>query len=728
MSNRKKKGRQKCGTRRGTRASRNQSRSAASINTRTPASSRNRETDAEDAASELQSKLDPKDPCASVVSAVVHDEHTHLARLLGSLDALGLVSSSWLEYLADTHAATAQMRQALDKLARRKWSTPSSPPGVVWVGIVREDYANNRVGVYFARLSCSVTADADLTLTDSSTYLYRERLAELTSIVEPVVAEFVGSRADAQWTKDHVQFNLSSVMGKPLEGLEKRDRSFDLAATFALVSAAFRAPLRGTVALAYVDEQGDCKALGCDGAIEAKCAGIRHALPSANRVLVAPADGDIARSALPPWIAVDEVRSVRELLDTVLRVEAASFCGRINEPFSSKFFRVFVLVLTLGVGRSSGFDACEEASSLPETPEGEAIIQELPATGELLGRIWRETWRPFAESFRGDARTRYGTVVGTMLACFLGCHTYLVNERLRTEEPLIRTVGALAIVLIVPLAIFVAVRVGGLQFVRFLLWREDVRQERVARAYLNPSTVESAMSPFGATVGAIASVGIPWVAWYVLFVLGFGSRLDGVRFELTWMINLGNLLTIWLAIAFVLVGAIAAMLRRAQPVDREFLISLVTANSLIAFLFAFAFLSPNRGSVEALLALLSVSYCASALWATSRRALLAKRLWSQRIFARWIFLLALVGLILDSVALFFPELPLVVDFAHGADGLVTILQTANKHVNAIAGRPVLQIHTWLLMLSGLACLVCVFVVFNRYRLWHARRPEIAAQD
>jgi hypothetical protein len=258
---------------------------------------------------------------------------------LDSLFRAGLLTPEFLRALQSTNPwFKRRLSGKTEKLLKQGLPRCPSHAGRVLVplvvlasehGLLTEDLVLTR------RLTCQVDSRKELSLATASVASWESNLRRVCRTVAPVVAS-IAPRATADWDVGHVGFDLWSTGTMRPEGhsISSRDRSYELGAAVALISACFSKALSpGLAAMGLVEDDGDIKPLPPDVLI-AKCRGLAADFPPLESVLVPPEQANLARDHLPPLVEVMTVQNIDELPDA-LGVEAASFKGRCRQSILS---------------------------------------------------------------------------------------------------------------------------------------------------------------------------------------------------------------------------------------------------------------------------------------------------------------------------------------------------------------------------------------------------------
>lgn len=253
--------------------------------------------------------------------------------------AEGVLTRDLLTRYAEGTEYCANIRKVAAQALREFHGSSPSLPGNVWLPTVtlgEKVPALKGKDIAFARhLACVVTKRDPVPLTSTHTTRWSDPKATLPKLV-PFVGKLIREiRRDAvaNWTECHVRFDL-----RHRAELVAEDRSHELAATLALISASFDIELPpGTAAIGMVDLVDGGKVLSVGRPMTwIKVDGLVHSLPILSTVFVCAEDAEFVRGILPEGspVRVVEVATIRELLK-VLQVDPRAFRGRVRPSLLS---------------------------------------------------------------------------------------------------------------------------------------------------------------------------------------------------------------------------------------------------------------------------------------------------------------------------------------------------------------------------------------------------------
>lgn len=278
--------------------------------------------------------------------------------IAAKVQAEGLLTRALLARFVQSKTYASGVQSAARRLQDKVEGAVPSLPGHVWVPTVNVGgsdpglAAGDQAIAIAQHMTCIVTKGDAVNLTTPHTREWSKPGASLSALVSLLgtVVRGVCRDADPQWTAQHVQYHLTRDVT-----LVAQDRSHELAAALALVSAAFDLELpAGSAAIGMVevgDGSGTVRTVGRD-MTWIKVDGLVHSLPILSSIFVCADDAEFVRSVLPERsrVHVISVGSVRDL-PKLLQVDPQSFRGLRRNTLWKRFRAKARTYFSLGVPR-----------------------------------------------------------------------------------------------------------------------------------------------------------------------------------------------------------------------------------------------------------------------------------------------------------------------------------------------------------------------------------------
>lgn len=268
------------------------------------------------------------------------------------------------------------------------------------------------------RLVCQfVTDQSKYSATIPELSVWEKGLHEIAAAVSRSVVVAAGKpfyvpNADPNWCNELVW----DIHPRPSECTWQicgDDRSYELGAAMAVISAVYDTPLPMTwLATGLVDDQtGEILPLEGNGRTEiirSKCKTIASEFPRVDQIFVAPEDEEAAREALPANCnaAIVKVLHLEDVARHVLGNSALNFKGRTRETLQRRVRKAITFLATAGMGSRENFDKSLQSELFRETVVNR-ICTELLLIPLCLAPL--ATWYVYSDSDQlGVAHFFYG--------------------------------------------------------------------------------------------------------------------------------------------------------------------------------------------------------------------------------------------------------------------------------------------------------------------------------
>lgn len=221
----------------------------------------------------------------------------------------------------------------LDQWALKVPTIVPAEVGACWVPCILATEDGRVVGLQLRRIACRISSRPVLRQNMVPKYLmlWEDHIGRLVEAVQEFVATKCPS-ADPRWAIGNVQFELYTPEGEIdiASNLSSKDRSFELGAAVALLSAAFGKPVEfGAVATGYVNRiRGSVlvDSVGVSGGLREKVVLIRS-IPILSRVFLAEDDEIHASEALGEGLVLKRIACLENILDSLQIVPESEFLG-----------------------------------------------------------------------------------------------------------------------------------------------------------------------------------------------------------------------------------------------------------------------------------------------------------------------------------------------------------------------------------------------------------------
>lgn len=262
-----------------------------------------------------------------------HGKFVATRQQLEDVEREGLLTPGLLDALGANPTLTHKIRSLLRARRQQPMSVLPAAIGRVWVPYIATD---GRMS-FVVTMTCTVDRDGVPALVTRRTSLWQEGLLRIVAVAESAVSARQPN-ASPDWSDRRVQFDVND--GRLGGELNRSDRSYELAALVALISAAYGRVLpAGTAAIGLVSE----RERGFRGALSrevdsvgfeqlcAKITGLVHSLPILSEVIVPRSDEDVARRLLARTrVDVIGVDTVEDVL-SIAAGDKGSFRGGVRK-------------------------------------------------------------------------------------------------------------------------------------------------------------------------------------------------------------------------------------------------------------------------------------------------------------------------------------------------------------------------------------------------------------